>query len=87
MKIRILRIQLYIVGFDRYGPALGHGISSVQEQIEEDLLQFSCVPLDGRQGILEARQHLDTAPLQLVLDEAQRLADHTVDIEIREVRR
>src|ERR1700681_2824100 len=42
------RKPLGVPGLDREPAALFHGVASIQEQVEEDLLQFSSVALDGR---------------------------------------
>ena len=34
---------------DAQAPAAGHGLLGVQQQVEEDLLQFAGIAVDGRQ--------------------------------------
>ena len=67
-------------------PTFRHGLLGVQQQVEEDLLQFAGVAVDGRQLVNEVELDVDLRGLELVIEQRQRVADDLVQIGFAELR-
>jgi hypothetical protein len=72
MEPRVVFVQLHVLGLDRELPALGHGVPSVHDEIEEDLLHLRRVGLDAAQAAGRRRDEVD-----VLADEA---SEHGLDL-------
>src|SRR5229473_7031348 len=61
----------------------GHGITRVQEKVQEDLLQLVGRPADGRKRFAKLLHHLNLRGFQRVRYKRQRLFHHAVYINVR----
>src|SRR3954453_6316094 len=73
-------------GPDFQGPAGAHRVASVEEEIQEDLLEFTRVPVDRRKIGVEVRLDLDSGLLQLMFEERERLLDDPIQADVAEGR-
>jgi hypothetical protein len=67
-------------GYDPKVSTLRHGVESVHDQREDDLLDLGSVAIDRRQIGIELRLHLNAREIELVLDQAQRSVYDLIEI-------
>src|ERR1035438_417671 len=58
----------------------GHGILGIEQQVEEDLLQFAWVTVDGRQLLGQVEIQADLCGLELVFEQCERVANNLVEV-------
>jgi len=65
--------------------ATRHGIAGISQQIDEQVLQFICVPVNRWQVGLVPPYHLDVAQTEVVLDQAQRVFKDPVHVDLADI--
>src|SRR3954447_8071069 len=63
-----------------------HPGARVEGEIQEDLLEFTRVPVDGREIGVEVRLDLDSGLLQLMFEKGERLLDDPIQADVAEGR-
>ncbi len=72
------------LGPDQQTSSSRHRIACIQEEIQEDLLQFAGIPHDGRQNGIERQIDFNLRSFELVLEQRQGFADRVVQIDFLE---
>ena len=66
---------------DRQPAAFRHGVTRIEEQVQEDLLQLVLDALHQRRHGRQFLAHLDAAGAKLMLEERQHVVDHRVHVD------
>ena len=72
---------------DRQPAAFRHCVPGIQEQIQEHLLQFVLESQHDHRRFAQLAPHPDAMRFKLMLEQAQHVGDHDVDVERRAIAR